>query len=34
MSVYLMLFIGLCAALGITALWGVMQLFITWITLD
>jgi hypothetical protein len=34
MSDYLLLFIALCAALGITVLWVVLHLFIQWITLD
>ncbi|WP_431513271.1 hypothetical protein [Variovorax sp. DAIF25] len=34
MSVYLLLFIVLCAVLGIAVLWLVFQLFIKWITLD
>lgn len=34
MSAYLQLLIALCAALGITFLWVVLQLFIKWITLD
>lgn len=33
-SVYLLLLIVLCAALGIVAAWLVLELLIKWITLD